>query len=218
MGDHYRAEIARKCLVGHEGEHAAREVARNLKDAISNGDTYCSNNLELLTVLHGQQPTPTLDVFFSDYEANAPLRLSLLLGLDDPRGNPLGAVDVAVLRSWCEFDRASRYPLMASVIVFADKGDKDELVWSDQAKMLMSSAPDVEKVIAVLIERLRPNSWSGSRASLMEKNEQLLHSLPSIAKVSPKFMESQRRQLAREIDAERQSELARDRERDERFE
>lgn len=124
------------------------------------------------------------------------------------------------LVAWCEGDREHRYFLSASIITFARRPEASgPLVWSEQAKALLASAPDPRSVLAVFIERFQPMTWSGSRAALIESNAQLLDSLESHvpSDVIP-FVTEAKAQLAHDIAQERQWETRQDRARDERFE
>jgi hypothetical protein len=74
-------------------------------------------------------------------------------------------------------------------------------------------------VLTVFIERFRPMSWSGSRATLMEANARLLDDLQSaVTSDLAQFVTEAKTQLAQEVARERQWETEQDRARDERFE
>lgn len=129
-------------------------------------------------------------------------------------------ISCEALVAWCEGDSERRYPLAASIITFACRPEViGPLVWSEQAKALLAHAPDLKTVLAVLIERFRPMSWSGSRAAMMEANVRLLDSFESyVLSGITLFVAEAKAELAQEVAQERQQETEQDRARDERFE
>ena len=81
------------------------------------------------------------------------------------------------------------------------------------------SGSDPIAVLEVFVHRFSPQSWSGSRAAIVELRIRLLdsletHSNPAIAN----FVKEKRPQLEEEVARERKWETRRDQERDERFE
>ena len=70
-----------------------------------------------------------------------------------------------------------------------------------------------------LVRQLRPMSWSGSRAAILESNAKLLDQLltytdPAVVE----FVTAEKARLAEEVERERRHETEHDRDADERFE
>ncbi|RJG13537.1 hypothetical protein D3879_09935 [Pseudomonas cavernicola] len=122
--------------------------------------------------------------------------------------------------AWCNGDAEARYSLAASFVSFKHCAEENgPLAWSEQARALLAHAPDPRSVLVNFVNRFKPMSWSGSRASLMEANTRLLDDAQIMipAALLPYVAEA-KDLLSREIANERQSETERDQVRDERFE
>jgi hypothetical protein len=208
------------CLTGPDAGPIAAAVAVRLRQAVAAHETNSFDNDDLLRALLKVQPAAALDALFAGEEKDQGTGVSVFNRLGDRPGNPADAISREALIAWCEGDRERRYPLAASIITFACRPEASgPQVWSEQAKALLASAPDPRSVLAVLIERFRPMSWSGSRAALMEANARLLDSLEShVPSGLMSFVTEAKTQLAQEIARERQRETEQDRARDERFE
>src|SRR6185369_10557297 len=139
---------------------------------------YSFENDTLLAALLEVQPGAVLDALFQGDEDDRQAGINVFEHLIGDQINPADAISCETLIAWCERDRVCRYPLAASIITFANhSGANASLVWSEQAKALFASAPNPRSVLALLIERFRPTTWSGSYAALIEENACLLDSL-----------------------------------------
>ena len=177
-----------------------------------------SENGELLRALFRLNAGAVLDALFASEEDDRQTRASVLDHFAGHRGNPSDAISCEALVSWCEGDRERRYAFAASIITFARRAEETgPQVWSDQARALLTHAPDPERVLALFLERFQPRSWSGSRAAIIEANARLLDSLMPDVQALP-FVTEAKARLAQEIARERQWETQQDRARDERFE
>jgi hypothetical protein len=108
---------------------------------------------------------------------------------------------------------------MARLITVAQrKSEKDSLHWTRLAQEFLVKAPDRCEVLKVFVTQFQPSGeWTGSLAAILEAHAPLLDELGAYPDLAACIAE-QRTALKRAIEACRQSELARDRERDERFE
>jgi hypothetical protein len=218
--DHILGDVVRACLAGPDAGPTAAAVGIALRQAMAANDTYLFDTDALLGALLEVHPTAVLDALFTGNEQDRRMIVTAFEYLDDHLGNPADVIPCDALVAWCEGDCEHRYPLAASIITFARRPDASgPLVWSEQAKALLASAPDPRSVLAVFIERFQPMTWSGSRAALIESNAQLLDSLESHvpSDVMPFVIEA-KAQLAHGVARERQWETRQDRARDERFE
>lgn len=217
---HNLTDVVKVCLTGLEAEPIAAAVAMQLRQAVATGEIYSFENDTLLTALLEVQPAAVLDALFQGDEDDRQAGINVFEHLVGDQCNPADAISCETLIAWCERDRDCRYPLAASIITFARHSDANaSLVWSEQAKVLFASAPNPRSVLTLLIERFRPTSWSGSYAALIEANARLLDSLePLVSSCLMPFVTETKAQLAQEVAEERQWEMNRSRERDERFE
>jgi hypothetical protein len=219
-GDHELASVAKACLTGLDAGPIAADVAVRLRQAVAAHKTNSFENDELLKSLLEVQPIGVLDALFGGSEADQRAGVRVFDRLSDHQGNPADAISCETLVAWCEQNPERRYPIAASIVTYVRRTQtSDPQVWSEQARALLTSTSDPRSVLAVLVARFRPMSWSGSRAALMEANARLLDSLEShdSSDLSP-FVAEVKAQLAQEIARERQRETNDDRERDERFE
>ena len=219
-GDHRLVDIAQACLIDPASEKIITEIVTRLRHAVANGETnaFCDN--ELLAVLLALHPMVVLDALFTGRPEEQEAGIHVFNRLTDHRGNAADAIPNKSLITWCEIEPENRYALAASIISFADgRQASNPLVWSEQAKALLSNASNPRLVLEVFIKRFLPDRWGVSRAALLELNAHLLNSVePHIpSSLMPFAMEAKTRLLQDAI-RERESETRQDRARDERFE
>jgi hypothetical protein len=219
-GDRKLARVVKACLNGPNAASIAAEIAVQLRQAVVAYETNSFDNDNLLKALLELQATTVLDTLFVGDENDEWVGLTLFRHLSSDWRNSADVISCEALIAWCEGDGERRYPLAASIITFAHRSEaSDPPIWSEQAKVLLDHAPDAKTVLAVLTERFRPMSWSGSRAAVIESNARLLDSLEShIPSDLIPFVTEAKAQFAQEVARERQRETERDRARDERFE
>lgn len=219
-GEYHIAEISKICLKGREYSEFVTDIVKHLRFSVDNGEESALYNSSLLTALIEIHPGPVLDAFLGDNGVAWNLGVSLFNGFDGFPDNPANALPTNELLDWCQLDPERRFPIAASIIVFAvDEGGDKELKWSDQAIEIIKAAPHAKAVIEVFARRFAPNSWSGSRAMIIEKNAWLLDSLPlEMTDDLLEFLGKVRLGLSILVRQERKSELARSRVVHERFE
>jgi len=134
--------------------------------------------------------------------------------------NSIDVISYKTLIEWCNRDQETRYPLAASIVTLACRPEENgPRVWSEQARAILANAPDPRSVLSVFIERFFRMGWAGSRAAQLESHARLLEDLPSeISAESLPFIVEARKELAKAVAREWQSETEQDRARDERFE
>jgi hypothetical protein len=214
------------CLSGADGIGGAKEVCGNFLKAIAARETYGLGYDHLLQDLFKAQPLAALDGFFDRSEDDQRRACQLMLDVSHHHANPLDFVPPATLRAWCEGKPAERYPLMAKVVnVFAGKGNGQAetegpaLRWSETSLTLLDGAPDKAAVLKKLVRHLRPMSWSGSRAAIMETRLPLLKMLEAYSDTAvAAFAKADGELLKEEIAQERKHETERDKASHERFE
>jgi hypothetical protein len=218
--DHSLAEVVEACLVSPDADLLAADLASRLRQAVANYETYSIHNDNLLEALLKVQPVAVLNALFDGNETSQLEGINVFDHISDLRTNPTDVIPSETLIAWCEKDREKRYPLAASISTLSLLSEASgPQVWTKQALALLAGAPNPKEVLAVFSERLRPMSWSGSRAVLMEANAKLLDDLE--LHVNPGLMQAIREaknQLTQAIERERRWETEQDRARDERFE
>jgi hypothetical protein len=224
--DHRIGSLIKMCLSGADGIGGAKEVCGNFLKAIAARETYGLGYDHLLQDLFKAQPLAALDGFFDRSEDDQRRACQLMLDVSHHHANPLDFVPPATLRAWCEGKPAERYPLMAKVVnVFAGKGNGQAetegpaLRWSETSLTLLDGAPDKAAVLKKLVRHLRPMSWSGSRAAIMETRLPLLKMLEAYSDTAvAAFAKADGELLKEEIAQERKHETERDKASHERFE
>ncbi len=221
---HACAQVSRVIHIKHtkvrEAAPLAAEVAGQLRRAVAAYETYSFDNDDLLKAMLAVQPTAVLDSLFEGDDQDQQAGVGVFDHLHDHRSNPANEISCEELIGWCNQDRERRHSLAASFVTFTRRAEESgPQVWSEQAKALLPHAPDPRSVLAVLVGRFRPMSWSGSRAALMKANARLLGSLETDVSASlMPIVADAKAQLAREVARERDRETGEDRARDERFE
>lgn len=218
--DRQLSDLVKASLSTSDAYPIAAEVSVRLLRAIADHQTSGFDHDDLLAALVECQPAAVLDSFFLDESLEKLVAISVFYRLGGHRKNPADRISCDAMVAWCEGDRDRRYPLMASIITFARCSEASGVLeWSEQAESILARAPNLRSVLEVFIERFRPMTWSGSRASIMDANAQLLGRLELY--VTPElmpFVNHAQAQLALEVARERQRETEYDRVRDESFE
>lgn len=210
--DFYLREISYSCLEGPDAPLIAGGIASRLKQAAVAGKFYTSQCIELVTALLELQPIPFLDALFCDNEEDLITSKRLLRSFENSEQDSLlNSIPIEIILDWCESAPARRFELIASLISFSRSRTDDEgLEWTAQAEMLLARAPDPVKILQVFIHRFAPTIWSGSRATLIELNSQLLDRLePTFASKNSPVIESAKIQIAERVTVERMHESSR---------
>jgi hypothetical protein len=219
--DDYRFEtISKACLVGEEGAEVAREVCRRLKGAVAKYETYGFYNGGLLAGLLAVQPAAVLDALCSGDTTEIKKGIRILEVAGGQSKNLLDVVPGYVLLDWCDKEPENRYPIVGGSVTWSFAADEaGPRRWTKIALDLLKNAPDRVEVLRAFLLRLRPMSWSGSRATVMESNLKLLDELEGFSDpIFKEFVAQEKVRFREEIDAERRKERITDRTRDERFE
>ncbi|SOF00904.1 hypothetical protein SAMN05446635_8977 [Burkholderia sp. OK233] len=212
------AQIARAVLTTPAARQVAVEVMNHLGESVEKHFTSWSDHEELLGAMFELHPLAVMDTILSDNDV-AP-DFSIFTDRSGQRANPADAMSIEALNSWCTHaERSDRHERAARIVTFSKPAEGGGLAWSDQAIALLKTAPDTARVVAVFAQRMRPSSWSGSRAAIMDASVQLLDELETIVPASAMpFVISEKERLVRNAAEARQRETEEARTRDERFE
>jgi len=124
------------------------------------------------------QPLAVLSELFSGDAEDRRASLHMIRDMIRLGKHPLSTVSDDIIIGWCENEPAVRYPLATgAVLLFARPNEKEPYDWMPIVRRLLQSSPNPLAVLEVIVDRLRVNSWSGSRALKMEARLELLRCL-----------------------------------------
>lgn len=212
--------VLQTSLTGPGGADFARSICRRLKTAISKGETYGFEHGDLVRGLFKAQPAPMLDELFAVKDPERQLGVRMIQDIAGIHGNPIDLVPHTVLLGWCKQQPGTRYPVLASVATpFSPSNEWQPVQWTAIGRSLLEEAPDRVVVLDRLVQRLRPTSWSGSIAAIMEARIELLQDLETHTDSNvAKYAQRERCRLRQQIEKERRWETKMHKAADERFE
>jgi hypothetical protein len=216
--DYVLGNIIKACLTGDGGYAVAQQITANLLAAFEARQTYGFQHNELLTGLLETQPFATLDTFFRNPEKTA--TSNIFRNATHNQTNPFNHLPEAALLEWTNRDPVVRYPAIATVIdAFKSTEHGNANIWNPTAISVVHNCPDPIAAMQELVERLRPQSWSGSRAAILESNAKQLDLFETRGNEAlAAFMVEQKAQLLGEASREREWENKVNKQRDETFE
>jgi hypothetical protein len=208
------AIIINACFKGDSAETSVRVICDKYVNAFGNKSFRFSDYSEVLNSIAKIQPIAFLDSFLGkeifDYRIKR----------EFSKYNPLSLIDDDIIITWCEDKPKLRYPRVASAIIpFKKNSSEENLMWTQLALKLISNSYESIEVLNELKRSLRPYSWSGSRADLMESRLTLItylkkHEDPNVSDWASK----EERIFKKEIQSVREGELERENKRNESFE
>lgn len=218
--DYKLATIIKACFTGESAEDCARVLCNKIFKAYTDYNIYSMDYDDVVKALAIIQPKLFLDVFLGEDVNNDYFSESLFS--EDIRVNrsPLNFIDNDLIINWCEANPDIRYPKVASAIIPFQKNEKESSIeWTSLAVKIITNCHDPIVILNKFKSALRPTSWSGSRAEIMESRTCLIsglknHEYSSIADWACKEEEL----FWEEIRSERAWELKMESERNERFE
>lgn len=216
----YRLEhIAKVALFGDDGVDITKIICSKLIKSAKDYRIRVYDYDNLLNALLTTQPISTLNAIFGGDEESLVFAYRLFEGSSSSRNNPFDLINNATFMKWCEYDPGSRYPILASIITPFKMSQDQKREWSDQALFILRSAPNKIGVLKRFIGRFNPNSWSGSRATVIESNMVLLDDIKELENEElSQFIKQEKFRLMNLVEQVRKTELERDRLSDERFE
>jgi hypothetical protein len=135
-------------------------------------------------------------------------------------GHPAKLLDSAALVAWSEPDKSGRSTFALEIVPVVEPADMPARArLTRQARALLETSPSPKVALERIIDRLSPQSWSGSRAAIMEVNATALDDVLDLFDGDyQSFAQQAKAQLLTKVAEERAQETDRDRMRDERFE
>ncbi|OQW97495.1 MAG: hypothetical protein BWK74_06225 [Desulfobacteraceae bacterium A6] len=218
--DHSLAQIAHICLNGKEGICASTQICQHLADASADYRIYAFNYPELLKMIALAQPFVFLDVFLGNDDIKDYQRRRMFRNNFERHKNPLDQISDDDLISWCDNDPKDRYPIIVSAIqAFSESSEISGFAWKPIVYSIFEKAPDLGVVLEHLADVIRPTSWSGSRADVLQKRSVLFQSLYRHDNAEIRaWTRDQYSALQEAIKRERKWEESHNRERNESFE
>lgn len=176
--DYKVASIIAGSLRGEKNALVAKDMGLSLAKKMQDYTVNTSDWSETLKKFALVQPELFLDIFVEGVTVDGSRSRPLSSDGLDRRGNPLvGISDDAVL-AWCKKVPALRYSsIILSIEVFQKNKETEKLEWNPLVYLIITSAPNVEKILDSLAERFTPMSWSGSRAAILHQRASLLPDL-----------------------------------------
>lgn len=212
--------IVDACLEGENASAIGSSFCNKLAKAIGEGKLYPMDYTEVLGKLAKKQPITFLDSFISNNFTDES-KIERVFSFDEGlKSNPFSKIDDRVILDWCADDPNIRYQSIASVLPSCWKRDgQGQFEWTSLALALIGNSPDPIPVLDALKNSLRPMTWSGSRAKIMEERLNLLTGLKlHSSQLVSEWANKEEMNFQDEIALERQRENPHNRLRDETFE
>lgn len=134
---------------------------------------------------------------------------------------PLAKIDVGVLIQWCHARNDSTVwaSIAAGVTLWSKHDEHSVLILHEAAIKLLEAAPEPKTILQSFAERVKPTSWTGSRASVMQLRADAIgilinHERSDISEIAKVVYE----ELIRRIEREKEREQHEDNEQEQRFE
>lgn len=210
------AKVIKACFANESAKENARILCKKLVEALKNYDISFMDYGYVLEALTIVKPVAFLDVFVGeDIKPEHQIKQFLSRGA---RSSSIWHIDEELLIDWCETNPTTRYPTLASAILPYRKNE-NLLEWTPLALKIIANSPAPIVVLDELKANFRPWSWSGSLAEIMQNCLKLIldlkeHEDPMVVD----WAYREEKIFEQEIRSERQSELLRESERNERFE
>lgn len=218
--DYELSQIVSVCLAGNGGTKAASKVCQHFAEAIVEDLIYSFSYSHLFNMIACTQPFVFLDVFLGNDKIRDYQLRRMFYDTFEERDNPFNKISDDDLISWCERDPENRYPLIASAIrTFSGSAQTNELTWKPIIYLIFERAPDLGVVLDHFADSIRPMSWSGSRADILQKRLVLFQCLYEHDNAEIRaWARAQYLALQEVIITERELEFGRNRQRNESFE
>jgi hypothetical protein len=213
--DYELANIIGICFSSKDTVENARIVANRIDAGLENNDIYPSDFDNVLKAIASTHPFIFLDVFLGEKEDE--MTRLIYEDIDAPT-NPLSSINDDVILTWCDINSEIRYPILASVIV-PYKNIGQGIEWTALANTLIRNSSDPVVILNKFKYTFRPTSWSGSRSETMQSFIPLISQLQQHEDpIVSQWAIHEERAFSEEIRSEYEWEMARNRERNERFE
>lgn len=172
MFDYCLSELVNACLIQPE---AAADVTALCIKFFPPGPGYSLNWLafdQLLTALFLTRPFECLDALFGE---GVGTRTEHIMMMRPFRKGVFNVLPQATILEWAQRDAKCRFPVVAlGLRPLKAEAEASPPEWSDTALAVLAAAPDRLAVLEAFASQFVPNSWSGSRAAVIENHRALL--------------------------------------------
>lgn len=217
LEDYALGAVVKACTLGDGGEAPARRFCELLLAAAEERDIYTYYHKEVLEALFKTQPIVALDVFFGGENSPSGSTLHTVRTISTRENDPFDQIPADVILDWASRDPSRYSTLAAHVEPFRTSGQL--VAWNPVLAALVDAAPNPIAMLRVISQRLRPDQWSGSYASVLESNAYLFGAFDARDDVEiAAFLAEEKVRMLEEATIEREHENQRDKHRDERFE
>lgn len=201
MRDNYMQRLIAVCLSGNEGAHAMEIACTRLRARFDALTLHAYQLTHTMPALFQTQPTVALDAFLlQDGGQRAPR----FWRADREFGEFLDTLPPATLVEWANIDPSERFAVLAeSMTLFVGRRGAGNGKLSDTFLAVLNHAADKSAFLGEVYNRLRPTSWGGSLAVLIEERVNALRTLSPPPEGLPQWLDANDEHLARWIAAER---------------
>jgi hypothetical protein len=161
--DYELSNIIMKCFTGESGAESTKILCNRLISAFEKNEVNPRDYNKSLKFLAQVQPKIFLESFFDTEKIHKRVYETFR-----EKVNPLSAIDDNIIITWCEGNPEIRYPIVASAIK-PYKRNEGKLEWTKLALTFIDNAHDKVEVLKKLCSSLKPYSWSGSLANIMQE-------------------------------------------------
>jgi hypothetical protein len=182
MMDYQLAEVVEKCMPGPGSEAVVRELCDRCSKKAHMSLFFLDQFPRLFTALMKVHPEDALSGLLDS--GSKLQRRGGGRRRHHESGSLFAALPEKTVIAWCEKGKPARYVLMAPVIDAISEADNGDTTWQPLALAILAKARNKEKVLAAYLQQFRPMSWSGSRASIMERRLGLFDELLLMPKLN----------------------------------
>lgn len=214
------ALVAKIGLAGPEAEPLAQDLVRALRVYVRANPSSWEEQHDLVQVMFRHQPAATLSALYEGGVEDWELSIQLLRHFTDDN-HPAKLLDAEALVAWCASGCQAKRHIFALKLVPAVEAEMTpgRAPLTPQTRALLDHSPCPKGTLKRLVANLSPQSWSGSRAAIMEINATALDDVLDLFDADfQKSAKEAKTQLPAIIAEDREEETKRERTRDERFE
>jgi hypothetical protein len=213
------ARIAKIGLVGEEAKSLAQYLVRALRASVRANSSWEKQH-ELLQVMFEHQPEVTLSALYEGGVEDWELSMQLIHYFTDDR-QPAKTLSATALLAWCDSGcRVKRHAFALRIVpVVEAAATPGRARLTAQARTLLEHSPFPKATLKRLVSNLSPQTWSGSRAAIMEVHATALDDVVDLFDADfQTFARHVQARLLATIAMDRNEETKHERTRDERFE
>tara|TARA_A100001391_G_scaffold153410_2_gene111247 strand:- start:19014 stop:22856 length:3843 start_codon:yes stop_codon:yes gene_type:complete len=227
---HRYKKVAQACLEEGKDAQVARKICQTLVKGLVDYSIYAHDFGGLVGVLADKFPQEVLDELIGRASKSGEIE-ELFETRRIAKLNPASRLSAAAIFKWVREAPEDRCLAIAHVMPIWERPEKEQenrppledyagpVSWTEPALRLLNECPDPKTVLEIMVERFRPNGWSGSLAAILESRLPLLKELcaspnTEIANAAQAMIGD----FSDYIEKQKDWEAKNDRQRDERFE